>query len=228
VGTRRARPPSRASDGPSSVRALAPGALAALVLSACGSTAPSPAPAAAEPALACIGIKALECRAVAGLVVTSVRATRDAPFDVLVRLYQCEADAPCAETLDDRVGSATVEWTDGGEPVMVGLAGPAADPVIDRQQVGWSGLQTASSRRAQGVGPFPFEIGHCGLTWMVDFDGSFWIPTGEIDGVAMDASDNQSGQMRLVGPNRARFTAPSGFVVDLIRFPGRKHVWLCR
>jgi hypothetical protein len=212
---------------PRLVRVLA-GLLAALAIVACGTTAPSSAPAPPEPALACIGIESAECRSVAEKVVASVRAGREDPFAVIVQLYGCEGVGLCPRTLDRQDGTATVEWIDGGEPVMVSLSGPAADPRIDRQEVTWSGRRQATSPRATGPGPFPFEVGHCGLTWMVDFDGSFWLPVGDVDGSAIDDSDNQRGEMSLLGPDRARYASPTGFVVSLIRFPGPKQVWLCR
>lgn len=204
------------------------GVLAALALLACGTTAPSTAPAAARPALACIGIASTECRFVAEHVVASVRAARETPFAVIVQLFECEHPAPCPRTLDRQDGTATVEWIDGGEPVMVSLSGPAADPRIERQQVAWSGRHDAGSPRAAGSGPFPFDIGHCGLTWMVDFDGSFWLPVGDIDGSAIADAENQRGEMWLLAPDRARYAGSTGFVVNLVRFPGPKHVWLCR
>jgi hypothetical protein len=204
------------------------GVLAVLALLGCGTTAPSDAPAAAQPALACIGIDSTECRFVAEKVVASVRAARAAPYAVIVLLFECEHPAPCPRTLDRQDGTATVEWIDGGEPVMVSLSGPAAEPRIERQQVAWSGRHDAGSPRAAGSGPFLFDVGHCGLTWMVDFDGSFWLPVGDIDGSAIDDPENQRGEMLLLGPDRARYAGPTGFVVNLIRFPGPKQVWLCR
>ena len=100
-------------------------------------------------------------------------------------------------------------------------------PRIERRRNAWSGLLQPRSPRVVGPGPHPFELGHCGLTWQVDFDGSFWLPTGAIDGDAPAVINSERGTIVLLGPNLARFVGDSGFTAQLARFPGPKHVWLC-
>ena len=206
------------------------------VLSACGgpSLSPSPVPSAAptpatvapaELALGCIGITQAECRFVAERVVTRVAGDRGAPFSVLIELYGC-GEVACPESLDAREGRATVEWADPANPVTLELRGPATEPRIAPMDFAWSGLQQPASERVTGAGPFPFTLGHCGLTWQVDFDGSFWVPIGHIDGDAPGLINAEEGVIRLLAPNLAEYQG-SEWSAQLARFPGPKHVWLC-
>ena len=78
-----------------------------------------------------------------------------------------------------------------------------------------------------GAGPFPFDVGHCGITHVIDFDGSFWVPIGQVDGDHPTIINAERGSMRLLGPNLAEFRGDSGFTVQLARFPGPKHFWGC-
>jgi hypothetical protein len=178
--------------------------------------------------LGCLSIEQLECEFVADRATAVLPPARGVPFAILVHLYGCPNDGPCPRTLDARDGTLTAEYIDGGEPIQLSVAGPAGSPRFDEVEVGWSGLQRPSSRRAAGVGPFPFDVGHCGLTWQVDFDGSFWLPIGQADGDASATINNDSGEIRLLGPTLAEYRNADGFVATLARFPGPKHVWLCR
>jgi hypothetical protein len=123
--------------------------------------------------------------------------------------------------------SAVVEFADRGEPIRFTRAGPQA-PLVPQGDAAWSGLQVPESRRVLGPGPFPIDLGHCGLLWKVDFDGSFWLPVGELDPEAEAINGNEHGQIRLLGPNLAEYGGARGFVARLVRFPGPKHVFLCR
>jgi hypothetical protein len=91
----------------------------------------------------------------------------------------------------------------------------------------WSGPIQPRSERVGGPGPIAFEVGHCGLSHVVDFDGSFWIPVGQLDGDASVVINGESGHMALVGPNLAVYQGANGFSAQLARFPGPKHLWLC-
>jgi hypothetical protein len=213
-------------------RALGPGralAFVAFLAAACATPEPSASPA-DEPtggfALGCLSVGEAECRFVADRVVAAMPAGRGAPFAVVVQLYGCENVANCPRTLGARDGKATVEWADGGKPVEASLAGPPDDPQIGALASAWSGLNNAQSPRVAGPGPHPFELGHCGLTWQVDFDGSFWVPVGQVDGDASAAINAERGSITLTGQT-AHYVGESGFTADLIRFPGPKHVWLC-
>jgi hypothetical protein len=56
---------------------------------------------------------------------------------------------------------------------------------------------------------YAFEVGHCGLEFLTDFDGSFWkpIPTGDGEPPSVFInSDDGLGTMVLVEENRAVYT----------------------
>jgi hypothetical protein len=203
-----------------------------LAVAGCSPNPPTAAPASGGipvgfPVIGCIGVDVPECAFVAEQVRATMPLDRGGPFAVIVQLYGCRNEAACPRTLAARDGKATVEWLEGGEPVEVSLAGPPQSPRIERRRNAWSGLIQPQSPRVAGPGPLPFELGHCGLTWQVDFDGSFWLPTGAIDGDAPALINSERGTITLVGPNLARFVGESGFTAQLARFPGAKHVWLC-
>ncbi len=116
---------------------------------------------------------------------------------------------------------------DGGEPLRITLTGPNDPPIPDGGS-SWLGPYEPSSPRVLGPGPFPFEVGHCGLFWQVDFDGSFWVPFGPFAGEAPAVLGSESGQIRLLGPNLAEYAGADGFIANLVRFPGPKHTFGCR
>lgn len=207
------------------------GVLIAFLIAGCGAqSSPSPSdevPAPAAPILGCLGIEQGECEALARQVLGMVPKARGAPFAVLVHLYGCPKEDPCPRTLDVREAVITVEYADGGEPVLFSAKGPARAPRIRVVEVRQNRLLDPSSPRVAGVGPFPFEVGHCGLIWQVDFDGSFWLPVGQVDGEASVIVNGESGEMRLLGPNIAEYRNGDGFVARLARFPGAKRIFLC-
>ena len=201
------------------------------LVSACSPSASS-SPLAAEPApagpvLGCLSIEQAECEFVAQQALAGLPAARGVPFAIIVQLYGCPVEGQCPRSLDVRQGTVTAEYADRGEPSQLSVEGPPQAPRFGESEMAWSGLQQPSSRRVAGPGPFPFELGHCGLTWQVDFDGSFWVPIGQIDGDASEIINADSGEMRLLGPNLAEYRNAAGFVASLARFPGPKHVWLC-
>lgn len=177
--------------------------------------------------LACIGVVAADCRQVAERVRAELPAARGRPFSIVIQGYGC-ATSPCVAPLGDAGGIVTVEFLDPGEPIVRTVFGPVANITFGGSEMAWSGLQQPASERVEGQGPFPYELGHCGLLWKVDFDGSFWLPLGDIDGNSSALVNADSGTMLLVDPNRAVFTDAAGASVDLVRHPGQKHVWLCR
>jgi hypothetical protein len=207
------------------------GALIAVLVAGCGAQ-PSPlmtaeVPAPAAPILGCLGIEPGECEALARQVLGMVPKARGAPFAVLVHLYGCPKEDPCPRTLDVREAVVTTEYADGGEPVLFSAMGPARNPRFRGLEMRQNRLVDPSSPRVAGVGPFPFEVGHCGLTWQVDFDGSFWLPVGQVDGEASVIVNSETGEMRLLGPNIAEYRNDDGFVARLARFPGAKRIFLC-
>jgi hypothetical protein len=181
-----------------------------------------------ELVLGCISIEDAECRFLATQIVAGLPAERGPAFAVEIQLYQCEnPNAPCPKSLSARVGKAVVEFLDGGEPIDLSLQGPPLLPEITPQDAFYLGLSHPSSARVVGGGPFPFEVGHCGIGHVIDFDGSYWIPMGQVDGDSPTMFNAESGQMRLLGPSLAEFRGDSGFTVQLARFPGPKHFWGC-
>lgn len=207
-------PASTAASGPS-------------VTPAAASPSPSQGVAQAPLVIGCISVEEAECRFLAGQIVAGLPPERGAPFAVEIRLYPCEQAAACRRTLDVRTGRAVIEFLDGDEPIERSLTGPARTPTIGPLDGSYLGLATPSSPRVNGFGPFPYELGHCGVLHVIDFDGSFWLPIGPVDGDHPTIINAETGTMRLLNPTLAEFRGESGFMVQLARFPGPKHFWGC-
>ncbi len=60
-----------------------------------------------------------------------------------------------------------------GEPRCAVPPGPVGDFCYEQTQ---GSVLFAESTRARRGRFYPIAIGHCGLMWIVDFDGSFWRP----------------------------------------------------
>jgi hypothetical protein len=192
-----------------------------------GASTPKP-PEREELVVGCLSVDEAECRFLAQAIVAALPADRSPAFAIEIQLYQCEnQNAPCPKSLSARIGKAVVEFTDGREPLDLSLKGPPLLPEIAPQDAFYVGLTNPSSQRGVGPGPFPFEIGHCGVAHVIDFDGSFWLPIGQVDGDHPTIINSESGSMRLLAPNLAEFRGTSGFTVQLARFPGPKHFWGC-
>jgi hypothetical protein len=207
-------------------------ALGAFLLSACGPTSTTPPPtndpASAGIVIGCASIENAECQFVVKQIVAGLPAARGRPFAIEITLFGCDDPAACPRTLAVRTGMAVVEYADGGQPIQLSLTGPPQQPLISIEaNSAWSGLIQPSSERVGRLGPVPFEVGHCGLSHMVDFDGSFWVPVGQIDGDASGFINSESGKIRLIGPNLADYAGTDGFSAKLARFPGAKRFWLC-
>ena len=181
-----------------------------------------------ELVLGCLSISDAECRFLAQHVLDVLPPERGRPFAIEIQLHKCEnPDIPCPQTLDARQGKAVVEFTDGDEPIDLFLQGPSLAPQIEPIDTFYLGLSQPSSERVVGAGPFPYDMGHCGVTHVVDFDGSYWVPIGQVDGDHPTIINAESGSMRLLNPSLAEFRGDSGFTVQLARFPGPKHFWGC-
>lgn len=207
----------------------------AIAVATCG-PAPtvSPTPTAAAPAppagivVGCASIESVECHFVAEQILAALPAERGRPFSIEIQLSGCANEGPCPPTLAAREGRAVVDYVDAAEPITVSLHGPPQTPRIAVQAgMTWSEPVQPTSPQVPGPGPFPFELGHCGLSHVVDFDGSFWVPVGPVDGDAPGMINGESGQMRLLGPDLALYEGPTGFNAHLARFPGPKQVFLC-
>jgi hypothetical protein len=178
--------------------------------------------------LGCLSIEQFECEFVATKVLHELPAERGAPFTIQIHLFSCpDANPGCPRSLLARDGQVTVEYADGGEPINRSVSGPPAEPRFGEGLFDGVGLSQPSSPRVAGVGPFAFDVGHCGITWQVDFDGSFWVPIGQADGDASAMINGDSGQIRLLGPTLAEYRNAEGLVTQLARFPGPKHIWGC-
>jgi hypothetical protein len=71
---------------------------------------------------------------------------------------------------------------------------------------------------------YRFEVPHCGLDWLVDFDGAFWEGTAIVDGTgwvpADDIPDGDVGTIELTGADWARYEASDGTWTLLSRVDG--------
>jgi hypothetical protein len=220
---------------PASFARVATAAVLVVVAAACGvppsaapetSTTPSPE---AAPAfiLGCTSIASAECRFVVEAVLAKVPPERGNPISVQITLYGCPVAPGCARSLATREGEAIIDLADGGDPLMFALAGPPDTPRITEAEIAWSGRLVPQSPPAGGPGPFPFEVGHCGLWNSVDFDTSWWVPIGEVDGDIPAMINSEQGRVRLLTPTNAEYLSPAGARVTLARFPGAKHLRLC-
>ena len=80
------------------------------------------------------------------------------------------------------------------------------------------------SGRAERGGVYRFEVPHCGLGWLVDFDGSFWEGRSSIFGndwiPADEIPDGDIGTIEFVGHDGARYEASDGTWTLLSRVDG--------
>jgi hypothetical protein len=197
-----------------------------LLPAGCGSTSePTPAEPDSPPIIGCAGIAEGACHAIAEHVSSALPAGRGQPVSIQVLVSDCDGPA-CAPGVVS--GQATAEWVDGGAPVQVRFTGAPADAELDLvDDARWSGVVQPTSKRIAPGAVVPFTLGHCGLLHIVDFDGSFWVPIGELDFDLPENINAAAGQMQLVAPNRAQFASGGKLVATLARFPGPKHFWLC-
>jgi hypothetical protein len=201
------------------------------LLAGCGTTVettPAGSPP-AEPAgdllLGCVGIAAIPCQGVADIVTTALPPGRGRPASLQLSAEGC-GDVACPP--GTIAGLATAEWADGGEPVVIQFQGPPASPhliVVIKTQ--WSGVIQPKSVPVLPGAVVRFTLGHCGLLHEVDFDGSFWVPVGQVDPDDPATINSDEGQMRLIAPNRAQYASGGRLIATLARFPGPKHFRVC-
>lgn len=92
-----------------------------------------------------------------------------------------------------------------------------AQPLDD----GMSRIWPRSARAEEGV-EYIYETGHCGLTFDLDFDGSFWEaanPNGEKEPPSFFINYDK-GYITLVSDDEATYEASTGEVVELKRVDG--------
>ena len=204
-------------------------ALAAFAITACGTASPTLQPTVAAPpagiVFGCATIEAAECQVAAQRVLAALPAGRNQPFDIQISLGSCANVGPCPRTLDARSGAAHVEYAGGIDTLTDTIGGQP--PIFGPMDFQSSDAIAPSSPRVAGAGPFPFELGHCGLRHVIDFDGSFWVILGQVDGEAPGMINSESGQVRLLAPNLAVYVGSTGFTSQLARFPGPKRFFLC-
>jgi len=180
----------------------------------------------AGPIVGCSNVDQAECLALADRILTFVGQSHGRALAIEIGLFSCPIGAGCARSLSARQGAATVDFEAGAFPIELTLAGSPNAPRIEVEPMTWSGLLHPLSGRVVGSGPFPFELGHCGISHVIDFDGSFWVPVGQVDGDSPEAVNAASGQMRLLAADRAEYLGPH-LKVTLARYPGQKFFWLC-
>lgn len=78
--------------------------------------------------------------------------------------------------------------------------------------------------------PVDFTVGHCGLSHVVDLDGSYW----DLQPESMTAEEKSKfginsdrGTITLLDENIARYTSSSGGEATLVRHRGPKRVYGC-
>jgi hypothetical protein len=177
-------------------------------------------------------VGAPECEFVAAQAVEYLSGGRGTPFSILLRFHTCPdlcwpLDGATDPPAGPRIGAATIEYADAAEPIELTIRGSLDAPAFEIVDRTWSGPREPASPRVEGSGPFSFTLGHCGLDWFVDFDGSFWVPVDLIDGRASALINAEQGEMLLLSPDRVQFRGESGFTANLARFPGPKYVWIC-
>ncbi len=68
---------------------------------------------------------------------------------------------------------------------------------------------------------YQFNTGHCGLSFLTDFDGSFWRPIDPGDGEPPDAFFNEDeGAIALIAFDTAVYRSARGLEIELVRLPG--------
>lgn len=208
------------------IRRLLPVLVAVLVVGGCGPTAETtPAEPAADVIVGCVGIPAIPCQGVADVVGAALPPGRGRPASLQLWAESC-GDVACPAGIF--AGRATAEWAGGGAPVLIEFQGPAANLRLEPvQDAHWSGVVQPTSPRVLPGAVVPFTLGHCGLLHVVDFDGSFWVPVGQVNPDDPESINSAAGQMQLVGPNRAMFASGGRVIATLARFPGPKQFWLC-
>ncbi len=106
---------------------------------------------------------------------------------------------------------------------------PPPEPKNNTSESGLSPVSVPRSGRVESSVPYVFDTGHCGLSYLTDFDGSFWDPEGPnpANGPPAVFNNPDRGTMTLVGPNEARFKSSTGEEVTLRRHQGPMIRYAC-
>ncbi len=114
-------------------------------------------------------------------------------------------------------------------PAGASTGAPAELPPPTHQEYRFESVSDAEFRVWPISGPvepgvvYRFEVPHCGLAWLTDFDGSFWRPIDPNQPEPEVPSfffNPDSGTMELVAPNTAEYVSSEGRVVTLVRLDG--------
>lgn len=91
-------------------------------------------------------------------------------------------------------------------------------------------LPDAASQRAKRGQPYEFQVGHCGLIHIVNFDGDYW----DVDPSTMTEAENQrfginadAGTITLTKDNVAIYRSSAGGDATLHRHTGVKTTFNC-
>ena len=77
-----------------------------------------------------------------------------------------------------------------------------------------------SSGEAREALDYRYETSHCGLSYAVDFDGSFWRVDGTSGVEEGDLENFDEGILRLVSEDEAEYESSSGWTARLERIEG--------
>jgi hypothetical protein len=113
---------------------------------------------------------------------------------------------------------------------------PAALPSPTREDVRSEFVSTEEgyrfwprSGRVTPSNAYRFDTGPCGLSFLTDFDGTFWRPLDPGPGSAQDFFDNEDqGAMALVDFNTAVYRSSAGVEIALERISGPVVTQPCR
>ncbi len=105
----------------------------------------------------------------------------------------------------------------GAEQLPEDVSAPRSRPLADDRVRVWP----SSAQVEEGV-EYVYETGHCGLTYELDFDGSFWEPAVEPGNEEPPSFfiNQDEGTITLVSENEARYEGSTGETVELRRLHG--------
>lgn len=107
-------------------------------------------------------------------------------------------------------------WS-GAEQLPEDVSARRSPPLADGRFRVWP----SSAQVEEGV-EYVYETGHCGLTYELDFDGSFWEPAVEPGNEEPPSFfiNQDAGTITLVSEDEARYEASTGETVELRRLHG--------
>jgi len=114
----------------------------------------------------------------------------------------------------------SLEFDGSGKPRALPV--PAFDEYDSVRVKGGFEFETISAPAIAGV-LYRFEVGHCGLNHITDFDGSFWEPIlAQPGGVDTPSAliNSDRGTIQIVASRRAIYTSSAGEKVTLLRIDG--------